>query len=198
MDATNVLVYVSEDHSVYWQPPYGNTCKYTTGGVIQSSPTLFNGLVHIGSNDGTLSCLSCNSNGFVTVLWKYTAPAAVQSSPAVTAGAVVAASVDGTVFALNAFDGALLWTSLLPGHVTSSPTLDGYGGVYIGCSDHNLYALSVSSGAVLWKFETGGVIQQSTPALSGGGVLVFGSSDSNVYAVNSQTGVRSAGGAVSC
>ncbi len=182
---TNELVYASEDHSVWARvTTYANS--FPTSGPVLSSPTLANGYIYVGSNDGFLYCLVNQWNGQLTDQWKFQATSAVQSSPAVSLSGtvVVAASIDGHVFAVDAFSGLQLWTVALGGHVTSSPTLDSTT-VYIGCGDRNMYALNLNTGAVVWKFETGGAISLSTAALRGDGVLVFGSSDSTVYALNS-------------
>ncbi len=58
--------------------------------------------------------------------------------------------------------------------------------VYVGSQDGNLYALKFNSGALLWKFPTGGPIL-SSPALDSSNVYV-GSSDGNLYAINATTG----------
>ena len=52
--------------------------------------------------------------------------------------------------------------------------------------DHNVYALNAGSGAVVWKFGTGGTIR-SSPTVSGG-VVYIGSDDGNVYALDANTG----------
>jgi outer membrane protein assembly factor BamB len=184
LDGLNQLAYASDDHLVYWRNRYGNTVTFQTGNAVQSSPTLANGYIYVGSNDGRLYCLSGQYYNAVSPVWTYTASSAVQSSPAVSpSGTVVAASTDGHVFALNALTGSPVWNATLGGHVTASPTLDSTT-VYIGCSDRNMYALSLLTGAVVWKYQTGAAIS-STAALRGDGVLVFGSSDNTVYALNS-------------
>lgn len=58
--------------------------------------------------------------------------------------------------------------------------------VYIGSSDHFLYALDPASGAQKWKFKTESRIT-SSPAVSGG-VVYFGSFDGNFYAVDAANG----------
>ena len=51
--------------------------------------------------------------------------------------------------------------------------------VYVGSSDHNLYALKLGDGALQWKFKTEGRVV-SSPAVSEG-VVYFGSYDGNFY-----------------
>jgi outer membrane protein assembly factor BamB len=77
------------------------------------------------------------------------------------------------------------WQFHTNGQVLSSPVVAD-GTLYVGSSDHNLYALDAVTGALKWKFETAGRIT-SSPAVSEGSVY-FGSFDSNFYAVDAATG----------
>jgi len=58
--------------------------------------------------------------------------------------------------------------------------------VYIGSSDHVLYALDRATGNKKWEFQTESRIT-SSPAVAGG-VVYFGSFDGNFYAVDAATG----------
>ncbi len=77
------------------------------------------------------------------------------------------------------------WQFPTKGQVLSSPGIAD-GTLYVGSSDHFLYALDASNGALRWKFKTGGRIT-SSPAVSAG-LVYFGSFDSNFYAVDAATG----------
>ena len=77
------------------------------------------------------------------------------------------------------------WQFHTNGQVLSSPAVaDGI--LYIGSSDHFLYALDAATGNLKWKFKTDGRIT-SSPAVSAGFVY-FGSFDSNFYAVDAING----------
>ena len=54
------------------------------------------------------------------------------------------------------------------------------GVVYVGSNDGNVYALNVTTGALLWSYQTGNVVF-SSPAVANG-VVYVGSDDGNVYA----------------
>jgi outer membrane protein assembly factor BamB len=77
------------------------------------------------------------------------------------------------------------WQFRTGAQVLSSPAIVN-GTVYIGSSDHFLYALEAANGSLQWKFKTQGRIT-SSPAVSGGTVY-FASFDSNFYAVDAVTG----------
>lgn len=78
-----------------------------------------------------------------------------------------------------------VWAFQCEDELRGSPTYHNHV-VYIGCYDHNLYAIKAESGEFLWKYATdGGVV--SKPAIAGENVL-FGSEDNCLYAVSMQTG----------
>jgi outer membrane protein assembly factor BamB len=77
------------------------------------------------------------------------------------------------------------WKFHTGGQILSSPAVAG-GTLYVGSSDHSLYALDLASGAQKWKFQTDGRIT-SSPAVSSG-IVYFGSYDSYFYAVDAVTG----------
>ncbi len=77
------------------------------------------------------------------------------------------------------------WKFKTGGPVVSSPVLADKR-IYVGSSDHFLYALDAATGAVVWKLQTGSRVA-STPAVAGGTVYVLGY-DSTLYAANAATG----------
>jgi eukaryotic-like serine/threonine-protein kinase len=77
------------------------------------------------------------------------------------------------------------WTFRTGAAVISTPVVAS-GTVYVGSSDHNLYALDAATGALRWKFATHGRVS-SSPAIGAGRVYV-GSFDSNLYALDAVTG----------
>jgi len=77
------------------------------------------------------------------------------------------------------------WKFKTGGKVFSSPTVvDNM--VYVGSSDHHLYALATTNGTVRWKTQTGGAVN-SSPAVASG-VVFFTSLDGNLYALNAADG----------
>ena len=71
---------------------------YVTGNEVESAPTLVNGVVYIGSDDGNLYALNANTGA---KLWSYTTGGSIFSSPAVVNGVVYFGSHDHNVYALN-------------------------------------------------------------------------------------------------
>jgi outer membrane protein assembly factor BamB len=69
------------------------------------------------------------------------------------------------------------------------PEIDAaHGRVFVGTSDHGLYALRASDGSALWRFQTLGVVE-SEPLYDGElDTVYFGSDDGALYAVHAADG----------
>ena len=168
--------------------------SFATGGQIDSSPTVSNGLVYVGSHDGKVYALNAstgmvgeNSELHNDVVWSFTSGNMIMfSSPAVADGVVYVGSYDSNVYALNATKGAFIWSYKTGYSVVSSPAVSN-GVVYVGSEDDNVYALNASTGALIWKYATGGMIMVSSPAVADGKVYI-GSNDFNVYALDAANG----------
>lgn len=117
------------------------------------------------------------------LLWKFNTEGYYGSSPAVVDGVVYVCGIYDTN-AIDAFTGKLLWTSPNAGGMSSPAVADNV--VYVGSNDRNISALDASTGALLWKYRTGGIVY-SSPALYNG-VVYAGSWDYNLYALDASTG----------
>ncbi len=148
--------------------------KYATGGPINSYPTIFNGVVYVGSNDGFLYAINVATGA---LLWSYSIGNEFGAA-AVGNGLVFASSDKGVLYALNASTGQLVWTH--PG--ADSPTLVN-GVVYVGYYDA-MYAVDARTGATLWRRS--GLLGGS--AVFNGRVYVLNSDNHTVDALNATTG----------
>jgi outer membrane protein assembly factor BamB len=115
------------------------------------------------------------------LLWTAQTGGVIFGAPAIgPGGEIIVGSEDGKVYCFSAA-GALLWTfSGATDWIDSAPTI---GAVYAGSWDGALYAIDRLSGAMLWKFETGGMVIAS-PAVAPDGVIYVASNDTFLYAVH--------------
>jgi outer membrane protein assembly factor BamB len=176
-----------------WQAQLGDI-------VFNSSPTVVNGVVYIGSIDGTLWAYPANGCGHAlctTPLWRSSNLWQIVDTPTVAGGKVYVGSqtsFDSAAGKLDVFDAngcgnpvcKPLWRGLAGKQsiLESSPTVAN-GVVYVGAFDHRLYAFDANGCGEkrcrpLWTGKTGGTIE-STPTMDGDSVLV-GSDDGNLYA----------------
>jgi outer membrane protein assembly factor BamB len=63
-----------------------------------------------------------------------------------------------------------------------------HGRVFVGSSDHGLYALRATNGSTLWRFETIGMVQSEPLYDATLDVVYFGSHDGALYAVQARDG----------
>ena len=73
--------------------------RFTAGDSVDSSPTVVDGVVYVGSDDGTLYALDAATGA---ERWRFATGDEVDSSPAVVDGVVFVGSEDGNVYALEA------------------------------------------------------------------------------------------------
>ncbi len=166
----------------------------TTGGVVNSSPSVANGVIYVGSSDGKLYAYAfrCATGGqSCSPLWTGSTGGAIDSSPAAVGTVVYVGSSDGKLYAYSigcASGGGScspLWTATTGGPIHSSPTVES-GVVYVGSDDGKLYAFAVGCGSggascsPLWTATTGGPIASSAAVASG--VVYVGSDDGKLYA----------------
>jgi len=170
--------------------------KAGTGGGIDSSPAVDNGIVYVGSDDGRLHAYNVSTG---TSTWDPTAGGTggqIRSSPAVANGVVYVGSDDGKLYAFKADTGTLLWSTAVgtTGRPIRSSPAFANGVIYVGSEDGKLYAFSSSVCAgshkpcqPLWTASTDGIIYYSSPAVVNGMVYI-GSEDSMLYAFNASNG----------
>ena len=120
--------------------------------MCDSSPTVANGIVYVGSDDHNVYALDANTG---TKMWNYTTGSIVDSSPAVSNGIVYVGELGSTTSTPS---------MPLPGRRCGAtrPELRVFlpavanGIVYVGSDDHNVYALNANTGAKMWNYTTGG------------------------------------------
>lgn len=77
----------------------------------------------------------------------------------------------------------VLWRHQQDGLIYSSAACCGDSPIY-NIVDGKLYAYNPENGEVIWQFETGAPLEQSTPAIDDFGTIYFGTTDGILYAVN--------------
>ncbi|MBN2102150.1 MAG: PQQ-binding-like beta-propeller repeat protein, partial [Candidatus Aenigmarchaeota archaeon] len=163
---------------------FGLLWNYTTEATIESSPSVSNGIVYVGSLDTKLYAVNA-TNG--AEIWNYTTGSSIRFSPAVANFIVYVGSDDDKLYAINATNGTEIWNYTAGNNIQSSPAVSD-GIVYVGSNDDKLYAINATNGTEIWNYTTGEYIQ-SSPAVSEG-IVYVGSRDSKLYAVNATNGAE--------
>lgn len=183
---------LSPDESVVYVGTWGNRLlalavesgaflwQYETGSLVYASPAVAeDGRVFFGSSDGSLYALEPTGS----LSWTYEIGGDLDSSPAIdTAGNVYVGSSAGFLVSVDA-TGQERWTWEVPAEsgaaarstgIVSTPMLTSDGRVLVGCQNYYVYCLDASSGEVLWKYETGGILESSVVEGMGRSCLVSG------------------------
>ncbi len=141
--------------------------RFRTGDSVDSSPTVVDGVVYIGSGDSFFYALN-EADG--KMRWRYETGARITTKATVVDGVVYFGSADGYLYALDAASAEMLWRKLTGAEVYSSPAVtDGI--VYVGSADGYVYALEAASGKERWRFLAGGPVL-SSPTVDEGVVYV--------------------------
>src|SRR5208337_292797 len=131
----------------------GNTelWRFTTGGVVYSSPAVADGTVYIGSEDKNLYAVDARTG---KEKWRFAMGGWVYSSPAVANGIVYAGTsyeslydlkgANGSLYAIDATTGKEKWRFVTGDWMYSSLAVAN-GVVYVGSRDKNLYAIGANT-----------------------------------------------------
>ncbi|MCW3998998.1 MAG: PQQ-binding-like beta-propeller repeat protein [Candidatus Bathyarchaeota archaeon] len=157
-DTGNVYALSAVDGSVIWQAYVGSGNDHT-----DSSPAVAHGIVYVGARNGFYAFNATSGQQ----LWFFNSPYTARhytgyfySSPTVAGDVVYCGYEDSRLFALNAYNGSIVWSYLTGGFLFSSPVIvDGV--VYIGSYDGYIYALGYTGAAHLQT-----IIPESTPSSS--------------------------------
>lgn len=154
--------------------------EFHTNSAIVSSPVIVDGVVYVGSLDGSLYALDSHSGPAV---WQFKTGAGIISSPAVANGVVYVGSEDMNLYAIDAKSGRQHWSFATGAQVTSSPAVvDGV--VYFGGMDSYAYAVNADNGQEIWKARIGQAF--SSPAVVDGVVYIGGGQ--TLFALDAKTG----------
>lgn len=191
MDGSDAMVYFgSGDGNLYAVDAQTGTLrwKFKTGGIIHSSPALFDGVVYIGSWDTYLYAIDAKTG---REKWKFKTgdhPSVhllegIQASPAYSDGMVYLGARDGNFYAINASTGKMTWKYSAENSwiVTTAAVKDDV--VYFGTSDSYLFvALDAKTGAEKYKFKAHGYVY-SSPAIVNQ-TAYFGDFTGTMYAID--------------
>ena len=162
---------------------------YATGGEVDSSVTVYDGVAYFGSYDANMYAVNASTGAFIR---KYPTTGDVESSAVVVNGTVYFGCDDGYVYAYGTADGTLRWKVSAGGAIFSTPRVH-RGRLYVG-AQNGMTVLDLNSGAVVKTFGEGDVYStaafaSTSQSVTTGNSLFFGSTAAAIYAVDLSTGV---------
>ncbi len=163
--------------------------RLPTGGAVESSPVVVDGIVYATSKDHRVYAIDERTG---RVRWAFRTGGEVKDSPTVVAGRVYVGNYAAEVYSLDAKTGAVKWRRAFGGvlgdRIYSSVPISGRTAYFVTVRG-NVFALDTRDGSTRWQQSIPGYVY-STPALAGG-KLFIGNYQGDVYAFDAETGNRS-------
>ena len=179
-----------------WRILFDNTAlfigerRYDFADYYHSSPLVHESVVYFGSGNKRVNAVNA-TNG--TVLWTFKAGDIIHNTPVIVGDLLYIGCYDGYLYALNRHSGELKWKfktmgqQYFPdGEVQGSPVA-GYGSIFFGGRDYNVYSLDAVGGYARWnrKFNGGWALSNTLKDT----VLYVGTSDDKLLlALDARTG----------
>ncbi|TQQ81834.1 outer membrane protein assembly factor BamB family protein [Halonotius roseus] len=156
---------------------------FETGGEVRSSPTVVDGTVFFGSNDGNLYAVDAETG---TEQWAFKTGANVISAPTVVDGTAFVGDDTGNLYAVDVETGSQQWVYETARFAQSSPTVVGGTAFVVSSFNENLDAVDADTGNLQWTFEIERDISSSSTVVDG--TVFVGSENENLYAIDADTG----------
>lgn len=185
------MVYVgSDNHNLYvFDAACRKACQplwtFTAKDSVFSSPAVAGGMVYVSSQDHNLYVFDATCRKSCQPLWTFVDQYPLNTSPVVAGGMVYVSSNNLYAFDATCRSMCQAQASFVPGGTSfsffSSPAIAN-GMIYVGSSDHKLYAFDARCSnrcLPLWTFATDDLLL-SSPVVAGGMVYV-GSQDHKFY-----------------
>ncbi len=158
--------------------------KFECEDEIRGTPTVFGGMIYIGSYDNNLYSLNAASGEFN---WKFATEGGIVSRPAASEGNIYIGSEDQRLYCINIRSGQEIWSYYSNGPIRSSPYI-AEGHVFIGSDDAYLHAVNALSGRRAWRIDAGSPVR-STPLMVGE-LIYFGTEDGDLFCVDLRGNVK--------
>jgi outer membrane protein assembly factor BamB len=152
------------------------------GASSKATPTVIDGAVYVGANDGKLRAFAASDGREV---WSVDTGAEILTQPLVSNGRVVVGNGNGLVAAYST-SGNRLWTFTADDAVYSSP-VECDSRIVFGCNSGKLYALDATTGKESWTNSDAAYTVESKPFVWNGKIY-YGAWDSHVRCVDGTTG----------
>ncbi|HID92916.1 MAG TPA: hypothetical protein EYP60_02360 [bacterium (Candidatus Stahlbacteria)] len=168
----NIYCFDTREDSIKW--------IFKTGSEIASAVLYHHGKLLFGAPEGVYALKAEDGS----LIWQNNRIGGlIYSSPAIADSLVLFGATDGYVYALNLYNGKMVWKYQTNYKIDNAPAIVDKT-VYV-CSD-KVYALDIETGKLLWEQDLGTIVNTS-PALAHEMVYV-GCDDGHIYALNQRTG----------
>jgi outer membrane protein assembly factor BamB len=171
---------VQSDPVIALRPPYRTRWRYRAGDLLVSTPSIYGGDLYFSTDHGRVVCLRAADG---RVIWRYRSPhgAHFASTPTVDASSVYVTSLGGRFLVLDRLTGKPRWALSGIGPSVSSPLVWRHR-AFFGGENGIVYAVSLSSHKVVWRYQAGGAVRGAPAELDGR--IVVGASDGSLSSLS--------------
>jgi len=162
------------------RPPFRIVWRFKAKQLLEFPPSIYDGFLYFCTEHGRVYCLRARDH---RVIWRHSEPggALFASTPTVDATSVYVTSLGGRFDVLDRFTGKREWGLTGIGRTESSP-LVWRRRVFFGDENDSVYALSLKTHKLVWRFRAGGSVKGALAQMNGR--IVFGAYDGAVYCLN--------------
>jgi outer membrane protein assembly factor BamB len=136
-------------------------------------PLLAEGVIYVGSGDGSLHALSASDGRRV---WRFAGKGKVRTAAVIEGPRVIFGSFENVVYAVDRQTGQKVWEKDTYGPITSPPAVVA-GKLIVGNRNGLLVALNPATGQVVWRMLFWGSSVESEAVPGGSSLFYIGSSD---------------------
>ncbi len=155
----------------------------TSGIIMESSPTMDDSILYVGSFDGYMYALDLQGK----LIWKYKTGGKIISCAVTDERNVYFCGQDSYIYCLDKKTGEAMWRFRTGGEIAGTVALENEK-LFVGSFDGYFYCLNKETGKEIWRFKTGGEVYCVGPPLVRDGIVYFGSFDNNMYALKTEDG----------
>ena len=162
----------------------GKLWSYKTGGIVAAPPTVADGRVYVGSDDGLLYALDAKTG---ELRWtfetdsKILASAACAAAPNGDGSWILVGSYDNTMYCVDAATGGKLWSYETGNYINGAPAVSDGRVVFGGC-DQIVHVVSLTDGKSVATIDAGAYIAASAAVADG--LAYVGHYDGELLCVN--------------
>ncbi len=180
----DAVIFNTEDGNVYRYDMYGKEVwKTSTNSAVHSSPSMNDGVIVFGNDDGELIGISSKEG---KILYHEKIGSSFFCGTAVSDDAAYVGNDNGNLYAVELATGKVKWHFESGARIMMTPSVTA-SEIYFGNLKGDLFCLDKNSGKLKWSTSTGGVLKATPYAAEN--LLVVPDLNKKFYFVNRKNGV---------
>ncbi len=177
------VIFNTEDGNVYRYDMYGKEIwKTPTNSTVHGSPSMNNGIIVFGNDDGELIGIS---SGDGKILYRKKIGQSFFCGTAISGDMAYVGNDNGSFYAVELKTGKVKWQFESGARIMMTPSVTP-SEIFFGSLNGNLFCLDKNTGKLIWSTPTGGVLKATPYAAEN--LLVVPDLNKKFYFVNRKSG----------